>query len=327
MRILTVFSRFAWLSLFLHGLAIADTTNTAVVRPFTKDDGSLASRIEIKAVDSVNKTSPITYRSPTVRELKDLLKFNPEIKSALKAAFETDQDPASLLSTFDDSEQLSIDYKVPTLAKIAAAINQHVFGGTADSGATVETASLGSPSVDDVLKGLRPEEAKHIDKKRLEEILKRKATDMKGDSVKSADALALYDALAVVLSDTRCGFKRTKSKQLFLSKGIDFTEPPPVDLDANTNDIGGGSLTFWFKDSNKDPVDLGWDANHFTKMSPKDYLYGHPTGPSNGHVGLYKQLAAKKLCGLDSSSNGPSAAESGSKGEGSKAKTHGVEIK
>ncbi len=145
---------------------------------------------------------------------------------------------------------------------------------------------------------LRQADRKQIDTEKLEKLMERKDTDLKGSAAGQEDIKTLYDAVAIVLSDKRCGFKRVESKQDYQTKGIGIAEPEPIKLDPNSTDIGGGRLQF-YPENKGEPVILGWDANHFSKMSVKDWLYGSPTGATNGHVGLYRQLATKKLCGLN----------------------------
>lgn len=303
--------------------SFADTTiqKTALVRPYTKDDGSRSTRIEIKTTKTVDGYETLNYRMPTVAELKAMISANPGIKAAVKEAFETDQDPMDVLGTFDDSDELNVNYEIPTLSKIAKAMNDTVFknyGGTAST--KPEPGAPKASGAEAVLQGVKGTEAKHIDMKKLAELLKRKETDLKGKAAESKDASALYDAVAILLSDTRCGFKSVKSKQLYLTKGLSFAEPAPIDLDENTVDIGGGSITFKFTDSSRKAEDLTWDANHFEEMTVAKWLYGSDTGPSNGHVGLYKQIAGRKLCGM----GGVDPAEGGSGGGESSDPVHSV---
>ena len=144
----------------------------------------------------------------------------------------------------------------------------------------------------------RARELSNINNEKRKALLERKGTDLTGAAAKEKDIQTLYDALAVLLSDKRCDFARVETKQTFQSREGVITPSEPIKIDPSSTGIGGGDITFYSDDKKVTPVTLSWDANHFTEMSLKDWLYGHPTGPTNGHIGFYRQLVLKNLCGL-----------------------------
>jgi hypothetical protein len=139
----------------------------------------------------------------------------------------------------------------------------------------------------------------HLDRNKYDSLMKEKNSCFRGEI--GSDAESLYDALATLASDKRCGgIKEIKVKQTYQTKGLSFGPKCKINLDRVT-DIGGGHLTVITDNGKK--VGLTWDANHFSNMSVNDWLYGQKNGPSNGHKGFLKQSNIKKWCDINSSNS------------------------
>ncbi len=120
-----------------------------------------------------------------------------------------------------------------------------------------------------------------IDRQELAQLME----DAPRRTADNADAVSLYEALAMIVADRNCSVDSMRAKQEYQTRGI---ERRRVVVDGVTS-IGGGRILVFDDQSRKH--ELPWDANHLTPMTVKDWHQG-----LKAHEGFYPQLKKLKLC-------------------------------
>lgn len=225
-----------------------------------------------------------SVRTPTAGEIKRLVeRYGSSHRALLERVFEM---PLASAQTFLNSTDPNtpIEIKLPTSQSPTA---DELRAGEA---ALAELAGLNNAIRTEIqTRSLAPD----INQDRLREYLA--ARDQCLENNRDPDVIAMYDALAQVLSDRNCTVASATVVQRGLTRGITIPAPKPeicnsLSIPATTSGIGFGHIEI--RDHAGATNRLQWDANHLTPMAKENWLTG-----LKQHSGFYSQLSTQGFCG------------------------------
>lgn len=225
-----------------------------------------------------------SLRTPTVAEIKRLVdRYGATHGALLERVFELPLASAqAFLNSTDGNTPLEI--KLPTKPNPTA--DELRAGQTL----LAELAGLNNAIRTDINpRSLAPD----INQDRLREYLA--ARDQCLENNRDPDVIAMYEALAQVLSDRNCTVTSATVVQRGLTRGMTIPAPKPeicnsLSIPVDTSGIGFGQIET--RDNTGATNRLQWDANHLTPMGKEDWLTG-----LRQHTGFYSQLSTQGFCG------------------------------